>query len=75
MKCSVLDLVVFSVLLEPESYFSEAAARAALILLKHVRRLSSMNARIRVSNERLMYVYIRDLQIPMRTALGMNAQR
>ena len=40
----------------------------------HVRRLSSMNTRIRVSNERLMYVYIRDLQMPMRTALGMNAQ-
>jgi hypothetical protein len=34
-----------------------------------------MNARIRVSNERLMYVYIRDLQMPMRTVLGMNAQR
>ena len=34
-----------------------------------------MNTRIRVSNERLMYVYIRDLQMPMRTALGMNAQR
>ena len=41
----------------------------------HVRRFPSMNTRIRVSNERLMYVYIRDLQMPMRTALGMNAQR
>ena len=26
-------------------------------------------------NERLMLVYIRDLQMPMRTALGMNIQR
>ena len=26
-------------------------------------------------NERLTYVYIRDLQMPMRTALGMNTQR
>jgi hypothetical protein len=34
-----------------------------------------MNARIRVSNERLMYVYIPDLQMPVRTALGINAQR
>ena len=55
--------------------FQQAAARAALLSLKHVRRLSPMNTRIRVSNERLMYVYIRDLQMPMRTALDMNAQR
>ena len=62
--------------LEPESYFNEAALHERLLFSsKHVRRLSSMNARIRVSNERLMYVYIRDLQMPMRTALGMNTQR
>ena len=56
--------------------FQQAAARAALhspIMYDVV--FSSMNTRIRVSNERLMYVYIRALQMPMRTALGMNAQR
>ena len=55
--------------------FQQGRCTSGSSFSNHVRRLSSMNTRIRVSNERLMYVYIRDLQMPMRTALGMNAQR
>ena len=55
--------------------FQQSRCTSGFSFSYHVRRLSIMNTRIRDSNERLMYVHIRDLQMPMRTVLGMNAQR
>ena len=74
MKCSVLDLVVLSVLWN-QNHISTRLPCTGGYSLQTCTTLF-FNERLYPSlNERLMYVYIRDLQMPMRTALGMNTQR
>ena len=75
MKCSVLDLVVLSVLWN-QNCISAGLPGTRSYSLQTCTTLFFFNERLYSSlNERLMYVYIRDLQMPMRTALGMNTQR
>ena len=74
VKSSVLDLVVFSVLWN-QNLISTRLPCASGHSLQTCTTPSFNESLYPSLNERLMDVYIRDLQRPMRTALGMNTQR